>query len=299
MKKKNVLFIFSGEFGYELLSFQGILRKYRPLYNELYVATFPGREIMYQDFATACIPFPMKIANKIVGATNKEDGFPLYNEVVDYLKEYVEVDSIVSTHKHNWLYPIDEKLDLTGEDGQYINFEVNGHLNQIIDSMVGNKPFILFHPRTVGWHLHRNLSIEKWSSLINAVKKKYPEVATMYISFDKDCDLPAEYRVLNPSVAFQVALMNRSLLSVYSHSGATFLSLFTKNDVHIIVNQEDFMNIYNRTPSIFERKKGKSSLLMIADRNIDTVSEDALIANTLEKVEKLWRMWLKENSVNL
>lgn len=256
-EKQNVLFIFSGEFSYELLSFQGILRKYRDSYNKIYVATFPGREMLYQDFATV-IPFPHDLASQIHPAENKGKGFPLYQQVLDYCLTYVPKPCLVySSHTTDWFYPIDEKLDFYGTEGEYINYEADSHINMLIDKQI-EKPYITLHPRLLDWHLQRNYDENSWATLAQLLINKGFNI--VIVTFNAHLKVPTNLNVTfvyNPSIALQVGLLNKAHTAIYCHSGSMFLSLFTQNRCCILANDQDYEHVHKPNElGIFKRRKG-------------------------------------------
>ncbi len=53
---------FAGEFGYELMQWQGYVRARRPLYRESHVITYPGREYLYEGCTMHSHDIPLQKA---------------------------------------------------------------------------------------------------------------------------------------------------------------------------------------------------------------------------------------------
>lgn len=259
--KQNAIFIYSGEFGYELLSFQGILRKHRPNFDKMFVCSFPGRNILYRDFADLVLEYPTHIVQKIDPRRNKGQGFPAYKEVLDFIGQFLD-DSfeIISSHLDNYFYPLDKRLDLSGSNGLYIKFKPHNFVQDTVERIIQDKKYLVLVPRVLPWHLHRNWPLNNWYQLMKDLLIVYPELYFVMFSFqnspalDNNCYTSQEYGFLknkvimvnNPSVELQVEFINKSLGSIYNHSGAAFLPLFCDAPLVTFATTEDYNHIYAR-----------------------------------------------------
>ena len=60
--KTNLIAVYGGEFGYELMQWQGYVRARRPKYKEVHVITFPGREYLYEGCSVSAHDIPLHAA---------------------------------------------------------------------------------------------------------------------------------------------------------------------------------------------------------------------------------------------
>jgi len=268
--KPNAIFIHSGEFGYELLSFQGILRKVRNQYNVLGVCTFPGRDALYYDFADFVIPYPKEILERINPPTNKEQGFPAFNEVKSFLKTVLpNYDSfnfqLISPHLGNFYYPLDERLDLTGVDGVYTKIKTSGYIQNLIGRVVQDKQYIVCVPRYALTHPQRTWPIQNWFPFTDHLTTMTSDLYFVFFLFstsptiekmcyhtqDEGFNSNRVIMVNNPTIEVQVEFINHSVGVIYNHSGAAFLPLFCSAPFFSFGISDDMNHIYNRPNSIY------------------------------------------------
>jgi len=296
--KPNAIFIHSGEFGYELLSFQGILRRVRHKYNILGVCTFPGRDALYSDFADFIIPYPTEILERIDPSTNKEQGFPAFADVKDYLRTVIpNYDSynfqIFSPHLKNFSYPLDERLDLTGSDGSYMKIKTSAYVKDIVNRIVLDKNFFVCVPRYAVTHPQRTWPLVNWHSLIQQLIYSIPDIYFVFFVFSESVKIKQQCystqeegfnsnRVIMvnfPTVEIQIEFLNRAIGSIYNHSGAAFLPLFCSTPLFTFATTNDFEHIYNRPNSIYNLLLSDKWYAVDGGNNLQNLLVDDLVSS--------------------
>jgi hypothetical protein len=231
---KNVAFIFTGEFGYEVLSFQGILRKIRPNYAKLLVCSYKESKIFYQDFVTEFIELPSGLLTQF----DRSDSLNTLpeNEFGKLIKS-IEEKGYEVFHRRKIFpdYPLDIKLDLDGECGEY------PPLNQLKRS---NEKMVTFFPRFHTTHPQRNYDPTKFQIFIRRVLDYLPRHSFKLVFFKNELfNWEKNFKNLddrlslveNPSILDQLNLQAQSECVVYNHSGSVFLNVLNSERTPIFI----------------------------------------------------------------
>lgn len=132
-----------GEFGWELLSWQGFVRKVSRNYESTIVHCPAGREALYADFATRIIPHTFKGTAETDRVKDKD----VTAEALAAARELMPPDA-------------DHLLPLGYQPLHRQEFHAYGTRTPALETD------ILFHPRGRSFGAHRNWDTEKWQELI-------------------------------------------------------------------------------------------------------------------------------------
>jgi len=244
------LFIFTGEFGYEILAFQGILRSIRSNFETLYVCSYKESRVFYKDFVDKFIEIPENILQKF-DRTDSLNTLP-DDELNDFIQPYQSSGFEVFHRKKNYpYYPLDKRLDLTGKFGKYIT--LNTEKNR------GDK-IITFFPRIHNVHSHRNYSPSQFNYFVNLVKNRFSNYQFNVVVFENDYygnkidfGVDGVNLIKNPTIIEQLNLQAISEFVIYNHSGSVFLNIMNseKTPVFIYGISSDY-DIYP-TGNIFDK----------------------------------------------
>lgn len=269
----NAIFVYNYEFGYELLSFSGILRKNRSKFNKLYVCSFSHSEIFYKDFVDKFICIPeFLLKNKI--AHNVEDF--CMNDFKSYLSNIVDMKKFSFFYNHNHeMFKNKEILDLYEKNGLYINFFENYNIKK--------ENRICFFVRNHIIHDFRNYEIKKVKNFLNLLKKTGMQIDVIVFSNNQynsadDYFLEGVNLIKNPTIEKQIIIHLRSKCIIYNHSGAAFLSLFNKNRTPLFVFgiKHDCERLYGDINNIFYKRLKKFQYLSSKSNNINDIDESIL-----------------------
>lgn len=227
------LFIFTGEFGYEIISFQSILRAHREKFETIYVSSYKESEIFYKDFVDKFIELPEYILEKF-------DRSDSYNTLPDleldtFIKPYIE-DKFEVYHRKKIYehYPLDIKLDLTGDFGKYIS------LNKKINK--GERIITIF-PRLHNIHEHRNYNTDKFRTFVDLIKSQFIDYKINIVFFENkyygnnknSLYISGTNPIVNPSIQDQIDLQAVSEFLIYNHSGSVFLNTMNSEKTPIFI----------------------------------------------------------------
>lgn len=228
----KALFIFTGEFGYEILSFQGILRAMRSRFETLYVCSYKESRLFYQDFVDDFIEIPENILQKFdrSDSVNTLPDIELNDFILPYQQSGFEV-----FHRKKFFrnYPLDVYLDLTGEFGKYITLNTEKNRGEKI---------ITFFPRNHKIHSHRNYSITQFKDFINLVKKRFSDYKLNIVVFENEYygdksefDIDGVNLIKNPTILEQLNLQAISEFVIYNHSGSVFLNIMNSEKTPVFI----------------------------------------------------------------
>lgn len=229
----KALFIFTGEFGYEIISFQSILRSHREKYETMYVSSYKESEIFYRDFVDKFIEIPEYILQKFdrSDSYNTLPEHEINNFIEPFLKDNFEVYHRRKVYEQ---YPLDIKLDLTGDFGKYI--PLNNKKNK------GEKIFTFF-PRLHNIHEHRNYNTDKFKIFIDLIKNEFVDYKINIVFFENkyygNCKdvfyIDGTNAIVNPSIQEQLDLQSISEFLIYNHSGSVFLNVMNSEKTPIFI----------------------------------------------------------------
>jgi hypothetical protein len=122
LPKKN-LFAgpFTGEFGYELMQWQGYVRARRPHYETVHVLTYPGREFLYEGCTVHHHAVDLKVAGYGYGVLDPRDGKKMAVELATEigLKDYDVFDTtLLCTRYHRLFWGQEFRLLREGNETQ-------------------------------------------------------------------------------------------------------------------------------------------------------------------------------------
>lgn len=138
-----------GEFGWELMNWQGLLRALRPDYERIVVCSHESSEALYKDFSDEFV------AHEVRGQPNAHVVFDVVNPV-----ELQRVLSLVPPESDHLL-----PLRFVPETAQkFIRYGS-------ADSRAGSADIIV-HARSGPWTPHRNWSLDKWMALVRILHNK-------------------------------------------------------------------------------------------------------------------------------
>lgn len=231
-KLKKGLFIFTGEFGYEILSFQGIIRQHRNKFDLLYVCSYKESKIFYLDFVDEFIEIPQNILTKIDRSDSKNTLPEL--ELNEFILPFQQSGfEVYHRKKYYPNYPLDMQLDLTGEFGKYITLNTQKNTGQKI---------ITFFPRHHNTHSHRNYSIENFKVFFNLIRNKFVNYKFNIVVFENDYygdksefNIPGTNLIKNPTIVEQLNLQASSEFVVYNHSGSVFLNIMNSEKTPVFI----------------------------------------------------------------
>lgn len=150
---------FVGEFGWELFCWQGILRDISKNYDHIHIVCMPGKEVLYQDFATTIeIWSPETYIPDGPFNTGITKDYPMPTYDCDYIGPNTK---LTQYHSHNGTYQ-------PNVNQQYV----------IFGNKVDIKYDIVLHARStdkVGTE-NRNWPEEYWNELVLKIKLKYPTI---------------------------------------------------------------------------------------------------------------------------
>lgn len=247
----KAFFIFTGEFGYEIISFQSILRAHRRNFKKIYVSSYRESEIFYRDFADKFIELPEYILQKF----DRSDSYNTLPEndlnifIKPYIDEGFEVYHRKKIYEH---YPLDIKLDLTGDFGEYIG--LNKEKNK------GDKIITIF-PRLHNIHEHRNYNIEKFHFFVDLIKKNFIDYKINIVFFENKyygyCKnsfyITGTNPIINPEIQEQLDLQATSEVLIYNHSGSVFLNTMNSERTPIFIYGIDSDKFIYTNKNIFTK----------------------------------------------
>jgi len=149
-KPKLYAGFFVGEFGWELMRWQGFLRHMSCSY-DIVVGCEKDKTFLYQDFAHSFVIYPGKVNTRNMWLCNGKV-FPLYSQI-----EKTDVEYYVPSK------------DIC------LNDNLNQDFIRYGQKAEENKYDIILHARSTGniKSSYRNWPISKWDQLIELLKKKY------------------------------------------------------------------------------------------------------------------------------
>jgi len=300
---KNVIYINSGEFGYEVLACQGYLRRIKKEENfdNFYVCSYPGRSLLYRDFADKFIPMPKSVASKINPTTNRSDGFPEFDNLVAYLKAEKIIDDtfeIRSSHQSNL---IDYKLDETGEQADYIDFEPSEEAKRKVKELLGDKKYVVVFPRSHKSHVpYRCYEEKRWVRFLDGILEDDPDIHLVICGFGMLKDYQGDRIVnltewfANPIVCsdennldYQVEILKNAVAAIYDCSGAVFFGALCKTPVFFFCGKNwlepDGSNRwFTFTKGILGAINKKLSFVFPKDADVNSLPETELLTHFLE-----------------
>jgi hypothetical protein len=98
---------YAGEFGYELMQWQGYVRARRAKYEEVHVITFPGREYLYEGCSVSAHDIPLHLAGFRYGVISPTDSCRMANRKASELgwTDYdVFLPALLATQYHKRLF---------------------------------------------------------------------------------------------------------------------------------------------------------------------------------------------------
>jgi hypothetical protein len=252
IKVRKGLFIFTGEFGYEILSFQGIIRKHRNKFDLLYVCSYKESQVFYLDFVDQFIETPANILNKIdkSDSVNTLPELELNEFILPFQKSGFQVYHRKNSYPN---YPLDIQLDLTGQFGKYITLNTQKNTGQKI---------ITFFPRHHNTHSHRSYSIEKFKVFFNLIRDKFIDYQFNIVVFENDYygdksefNISGSNLIKNPTIIEQLNLQAISEFVVYNHSGSVFLNIMNSEKTPVFIYGISSDNDKYPNFNIFERRE--------------------------------------------
>lgn len=252
IKVRKGLFIFTGEFGYEILSFQGIIRAHRNKFDLLYVCSYKESQVFYLDFVDQFIETPANILNKIdkSDSVNTLPELELNEFILPFQKSGFQVYHRKNSYPN---YPLDIQLDLTGQFGKYITLNTQKNTGQKI---------ITFFPRHHNTHSHRSYSIEKFKVFFNLIRDKFIDYQFNIVVFENDYygdksefNISGSNLIKNPTIIEQLNLQAISEFVVYNHSGSVFLNIMNSEKTPVFIYGISSDNDKYPNFNIFERRE--------------------------------------------
>ena len=159
-KRKKILFAgpWVGEFGWELMNWQGLVRKVASNYERVIVCCRPGNEALYEDFADEIITHTIHgtaDCNRLKQIKNPE--------------EAQRIKSLIS-QDYDHLYPLGQQPI---ERQEFIKYGIHD------DKLAYD---IIFHPRGRDFGEGRNWPKEYWLELLTRLKKDGKRLACIGLS---------------------------------------------------------------------------------------------------------------------
>jgi len=224
---KKAFFLFTGEFGYEIISFQGILRKLRSNFETLYVCSYKESKIFYEDFVDKFVEIPEWFLSKF----DRSDSLnTMSDEDINKLVGEYENDGFNVYHRRKIFndYPLDIKLDLTGDFGKYP--PLNTKKNQ-------NENIITLFPRIHTTHEHRNYNINKFNIFLEKIIKQFVgfEINVVLFNDNFQSDLTKVNYIIRPDIKTQLNLQAVSKFVIYNVSGSVFLNVMNSEKTPIFM----------------------------------------------------------------
>lgn len=153
---------FVGEFGWELFCYQGILRNISSNYDEVHIICTPGKEVLYEDFATTIKTFKPQ--------GYEPDGAVNLQPIGDFPKP--------TPDGHAWDYvpPNTKLVQYHSHNGSWAPNVIQTH--KVFGEKTDQQYDIVFHARGTnksGTGV-RNWNEEKWVELISKLKETNPDI---------------------------------------------------------------------------------------------------------------------------
>ena len=105
--RTNLIAVFGGEFGLELMQWQGYVRARRPKYKEVHVITFPGRDYLYEGCHVHAHDIPLHLAGFRYGALTPAEARRMADQKAAELglKDYdIFLPALLGTQYHKRLF---------------------------------------------------------------------------------------------------------------------------------------------------------------------------------------------------
>jgi hypothetical protein len=193
-----------GEFGWELCSWQGHLRRLSKKFDEVHIVSRKGHEFLYQDFATK-----FHIHDS---PASKADSWMGEVDVVRMTEIFDEVNPTHHIKPFNLGYLGGRIINTKFKEQDFIKYE-----SDIFDESYD----IIVHARNKIIGSERNWDVRNWAALIDEIPDKY-SICTIGSEEAFGFDGIDDYRGV--SIEETVALINRCKLVIGQSSGAMHLA---------------------------------------------------------------------------
>lgn len=226
-----------GEFGWELFTWQGFVRRISRDYDKIIVVGKRGNKFLYEDFLNEYVPIdlPPDVLSDSWFCRDKNMRIISTDFVNDMIKNIEYTERLNPATVCNGMF-------LMGGDGiaRFNNNFINQDFVKYKSNTINKNFDIVIHPRSKPLGVDRNWNKENWQELVNFLKKRYT-IAVVGNNEAFMLDDVVDYR--NSPIEDTVSLFNRTKLVVGQSSGPLHLASLCGTR-HLVWSEEYNRNRY-------------------------------------------------------